>query len=89
MIEYRAYILGQDGHIINSRGFACENDDDATVWAQQLADCHDVELWSGARFVLRLDAKQQMRTDQAREVLEEYASDQREIIRKLRRTLKE
>jgi hypothetical protein len=42
--EYRAYVIGEDGHI-------------ATVWAKQLVDGHDVELWSGDRFVIRIDHK--------------------------------
>ena len=55
MNEYRMYMMGQDGHIKGSRAFVCENDDDATVWARQLRDDHDIELWSGDRFVIRLD----------------------------------
>ena len=58
MNEYRAYVMGHDGHIKNSRTFVCESDDDATVWAKQLVDGHDIELWSGERFVIRLDHRQ-------------------------------
>jgi len=47
--------MGHDGHIKSSRAFVCESDDDATVWAKQLVDGHDIELWSGERFVIRLD----------------------------------
>jgi len=53
--EYRAFTMGHDGHIKSSRAFVCESDDDATVWAKQLLDGHDIELWSGERFVIRLD----------------------------------
>jgi hypothetical protein len=52
--EYRAYLIGHDGHFASSRSFVCGNDADATVWAEQLVDGHDVELWSGDRFVARL-----------------------------------
>jgi hypothetical protein len=52
--EYSAYLIGHDGHFGSSRSFVCGNDADATVWAQQLVDGHDVELWSGDRFVVRL-----------------------------------
>ena len=52
--EYRAYTLGHDDHITASRGFVFAGDDDAIVWANQLLDDHDMELWSGARFVIRL-----------------------------------
>ena len=55
MNEYRAYTVGYDGHFTASRAFKCANDDDAIVWARQLVDGHDVELWSGDRFVVKLD----------------------------------
>jgi hypothetical protein len=85
MAEYRAYIVGDDEHFVSVRAFVCDSDADATVWAKQLVDGHDVELWSGERFVLRLEAKQESRTDRAREVAREYADDQREIIKKLQK----
>jgi len=56
--EYRVYILGDDGHITASRAFTCAGDSDAVVWAKQLIDGHDVELWSGDRFVIRLDHRE-------------------------------
>jgi hypothetical protein len=46
VIEYRAYIVGVDGHFVSFRAFACDND----------ADGHDVELWNGPRFVIKLEA---------------------------------
>jgi hypothetical protein len=52
---YRAYTVGNDGHITASRAFTCANDADAIAWAKQLVDGHDVELWSGERFVIKLD----------------------------------
>jgi hypothetical protein len=54
MAEYRAYFVGEDGHFESFRAFVCDGDDNATVWAKQLVDGHDVELWSGERFVIRL-----------------------------------
>jgi len=53
--EYRAYSVGDDGHFNASRAFKCANDDDAIVWAKQLVDGHDVELWNGDRFVIKLE----------------------------------
>jgi hypothetical protein len=53
--EYRAYTIGDDGHFMASRAFTCADDDDAIVWARQLIDGRDVELWSGDRFVIKLD----------------------------------
>jgi hypothetical protein len=53
MVEYRVYEIGEDEHIRNYRAFACEGDADAMVWAKQLLDGNDIELWSGKRFVIR------------------------------------
>jgi hypothetical protein len=52
--EYRAYIVGADGHFISYRAFRCADDNEAVTWAKQLVDGHDVELWTGERFVKRL-----------------------------------
>ena len=57
MAEYRAYVVGDDGHIVSFRAFICDTDAGATVWAKQMVDGHGVELWSGERFVLKLEAK--------------------------------
>lgn len=54
MAEYRAYILGDDGHISDFQAFVCDGDTEATNLAKQLVDGHDVELWSGERFVIKL-----------------------------------
>jgi hypothetical protein len=50
MSEYRAYVIDEGDHIASFRAF---------VWARQLVDGHDVELWSGDRFVIRLAHKPQ------------------------------
>jgi hypothetical protein len=104
--EYRVYLLGHDGHIRSSRAFVCGDDADAIVWAEQMVDGHDIELWSGERFVRRVNATDKpgavslevkdrpseqpadakpSREDGARQVAQEYADDQREIIKKLRK----
>jgi hypothetical protein len=54
--EYRAYVVGRDGHFTSYRAFRCHDDDEAVVWARQLLDGQDVELWSGERFVALLKA---------------------------------
>jgi hypothetical protein len=53
---YRAYVIAKDGHFSSFRAFACDTDADATTWARQLLDDHDIELWSGDRFVTRLNS---------------------------------
>jgi hypothetical protein len=57
MQEYRAYALGSDGHFIGFEPIVCANDDEATEQAKRLLDGHDIELWNGARMVIRLNAK--------------------------------
>ena len=54
--DYRAYVIGKDGRIVNFRA-VCDSDADATVWAKQLVDDRDIELWGGPRFIIRLDRK--------------------------------
>jgi hypothetical protein len=54
--EYRAYLIGKDGHYASFRALVCDSDADATVWAKQLVDCNDIELRSGDRFVTRLNS---------------------------------
>ena len=51
MLDYRAYILDRDGHIVRSVEFHCENEDAAKERARQLVDGHDVELWQRERKV--------------------------------------
>jgi hypothetical protein len=57
MRDYRAYILGIDGHrFLKAAGFLSAHPDDTTAIAaaKQLIDGHDVELWDGSRLVARL-----------------------------------
>jgi len=51
MTEYRVYTVGADGHFINCRGFVCDNDEDALVWARRMIDGAALEVWSGERQV--------------------------------------
>ena len=57
MPEYRAYKVGLDGHFFGFEPLVCANDAEATEKAKRLVDGHDVELWSGERFIVRLDHK--------------------------------
>ncbi len=45
MQEYRAYIIGPDGHIQQRIDLLCADDDAAKEQARQLVNGHDVELW--------------------------------------------
>ncbi len=54
MRDYRAYILGIDGHrFVWVEGFLSNHPDDAAALnaARQLADKHDVEVWDCGRLV--------------------------------------
>lgn len=55
MANYRLVTIEQAGKLGRHRAFVSDNDDDAIVWAKQLVDGAPVELWSGARFVARLE----------------------------------
>jgi hypothetical protein len=57
--EYRAYVVGDDGHFVNFEGFVAADDGEAIVRAKRLVDGHDIELWSGERFVIRLQCTAQ------------------------------
>jgi hypothetical protein len=54
MPDYRAYTIGRDGHFIASEPLVYADDSQAIEKAKRLVDGHDVELWSGDRFVMRL-----------------------------------
>jgi hypothetical protein len=53
-VEYRAYVVGLDGHFIRPHIFIAEDDAAAVENARQFVEGHDIEIWSGARFILRL-----------------------------------
>jgi hypothetical protein len=48
MAEYRAYLIGDDGHFMRAVELVCP-DDDVKQRAEQLVNGHHVELWSGTR----------------------------------------
>jgi hypothetical protein len=61
MPEYRAYILGIDGHrFIRAADFLSDHPNDAAAMkaAEQLVHGHDVELWDGGRLVAKFDHSQ-------------------------------
>ena len=45
MPDYRAFIMGPDGHVQNRVELRCDDDAEAIRLAKQLVDGHDVELW--------------------------------------------
>jgi hypothetical protein len=57
MIRYRAYAVRFDGDFDGYESLNCVDDDDAIGKARLLADDSAIELWSGERFVTRLEHK--------------------------------
>jgi hypothetical protein len=49
MAEYRAYLIGIDGHFLRAVELVCPDDEIAKEYAKRLVDGHDVELWQGER----------------------------------------
>lgn len=45
MADYRAYLVGADGHIFKAVDLVCADDAEAIEKAMQLMDGHDIELW--------------------------------------------
>ena len=59
MAEYRAYIIGVDGHFVRAVEILCPDDDAAKEYAKSLVDGHDVELWQGERKIAKFEHKPQ------------------------------
>jgi hypothetical protein len=57
MPEYRAYLVGHDGHFREAVPLVCIDDDEAMKKAKLLVDGHDVELWQRDRKIARFDHK--------------------------------
>ena len=51
MQEYRAYIMGPDGHVQKRVDLRCSDESEAIERAKQLVDGHDVELWQLDRLI--------------------------------------
>jgi hypothetical protein len=49
MQDYRAYIIGRDGHVQRRIDIPCVDETEAVRLAKQLVDGHDVELWQSDR----------------------------------------
>jgi len=58
MRQYRAYVIGSDGHVRLRVDLFCADDDAATERAKTLAlvDGHDVELWQLGRKIAEFKA---------------------------------
>jgi hypothetical protein len=60
--EFRAYLVGLDGHIIGYEPIICTGDAEAIAIAHRLIDGgHAVEVWSGPRLVSRFQREPEPR----------------------------
>ena len=55
--EYRVYAIGLDGHIFDAKVLVCGDDAEAVEKAKDAFEDQVIEVWSGARFVARLDLR--------------------------------
>ena len=55
MPEYRAYLIGPDGHFFSAVELEAPDDEEAISAAKQLVDGHDVELWQRDRKIGKYD----------------------------------
>ena len=53
MLEYRAYLIGEDGHFYEAVPLVCADDAEAMEKAKRMATDCDVELWQLDRKVAR------------------------------------
>jgi hypothetical protein len=54
MEEYRAYLLGHDGHFNGYEPLICVDDEAAIAMAKRLVNNYGIEIWNGARLVMCL-----------------------------------
>jgi hypothetical protein len=57
MAEYMAYSVGPDGYQIALKALDCAGDVEAAEKAKGFVEGHDIEVWCGDRFVIRIDRK--------------------------------
>ncbi|MCK1337306.1 hypothetical protein ABIB06_003730 [Bradyrhizobium sp. LB8.2] len=50
-MDYRAFIMSEDGRITGVHEMECADDVEATAKARQLLDGHDLEVWNRDRRV--------------------------------------
>jgi hypothetical protein len=57
MARYRVYAVQFDGNFDGCETLSCIDDHEAIGEAQRLASNSAIELWSGERFVARMECK--------------------------------
>jgi tannase/feruloyl esterase len=59
MKEYRAYVIGPDGHIVRRIDLYCADEEAAKERARQLANREPIELWQGDQCIARFKPTQE------------------------------
>jgi hypothetical protein len=59
MPNYRAYVLGEDDHIVDRVDLTCLDDETAKEHAKRLVDHLAIELWDGARMIAKFEPTRQ------------------------------
>jgi hypothetical protein len=60
MPDYRAYIIGRDGHFLGAELLSeCPDEETAKNAARKLVGGHDVELWDRNRLIIRLSSNKE------------------------------
>jgi hypothetical protein len=57
MTNYRAYAVRPNGNFDGYKALTCADDDEAIGTIRSLTDTSAIELWTGERFVTRLERK--------------------------------
>jgi hypothetical protein len=57
MQKYRLCRVAEDGRRIAVEELACRDDGEAVMRAKRTVQRHDIEVWSGNRFVFKLECK--------------------------------
>jgi hypothetical protein len=58
MQEYRAYLIGPDGHIQSRVDLVCENEGEARERVKQYVGSCYVELWQRDKLIVRFKGKE-------------------------------
>jgi hypothetical protein len=66
MAHYRAYAVKFDGNFDGYESLNCDDDAEAIGEAQRLANNSAIELWTGERFVARMECKSSRNREQRR-----------------------
>jgi hypothetical protein len=51
MVNYRAYVLDDNGHILSRHEFTCDSDEQAITQARTFSNGQDIEVWERSRVI--------------------------------------